>query len=194
MRKKVLQSRLSNVVLILAMLLSSFASLRPTQMAKADHTPNPTNVTVAGSLQSELGCTDDWQPGCANTHLAYDANDDVWQASFALPAGNYEYKAPLNDAWDENYGLHAVPGGANIPLNLGADASVKFYYDHKSRWITDNQNSVIAVSPGSFQSELGCPGDWDPSCLRSWLQDIDGDAVIEWIEANQARGTTPLAF
>src|SRR6185503_17789079 len=108
MRKNRYQSPISNMVLVLAMLLSSFASLRPTQVAKADHTPNPTNVTVAGSLQSELGCSDDWQPDCANTHLAYDASDDVWQGTFALPAGSYEYKAPLNNAWDENYGLHAV--------------------------------------------------------------------------------------
>ena len=54
---------------------------------------------------------------------------------------------------------------------------VKFYYDHESHWITDNVTSVIAVAPGSFQSELGCAGDWDPSCLRSWLQDIDGDGT-----------------
>jgi len=27
---------------------------------------------------------------------------------------------------------------------------------------------------GSLQSELGCPGDWDPACLRSWLQDPSG--------------------
>ena len=36
---------------------------------------------------------------------------------------------------------------------------------------------MIAVAPGSFQSELGCPGDWDPSCLRSWLEDPDGDGI-----------------
>jgi glycosidase len=145
--------------------------------ALGSHTPNPTSVTVAGSLQSELGCSGDWQPDCAATHLTYDTNDDVWQGTFNLPAGSYEYKAPLNDSWDENYGLHAVPGGANIPLNLGSDQSVKFYYDHKSHWITDNKGSTIAVAPGSFQSELGCSGDWDPSCLRSWLQDIDGDGI-----------------
>jgi hypothetical protein len=177
MRKKWLQSPISNIVLILAMLLSSFASLRPTQVAKADHTPNPTSVTVAGSLQSELGCPGDWQADCAATHLTYDAGDDVWQGTFAVPLGNWEYKAPLNNAWDENYGLHAAPGGANIPLNLAGATSVKFYYDHKSHWITDNQNSVIAISPGSFQSELGCGGDWDAGCLRSWLQDIDGDGI-----------------
>src|SRR6185503_15663373 len=28
-----------------------------------------------------------------------------------------------------------------------------------------------------FQSELGCDADWDPGCLRSWLQDVDGDGI-----------------
>ena len=107
----------------------------------------------------------------------YDANDDVWQGTFSLSAGSYEYKAPLNDAWTENYGLHAVADGPNIPLDLPSGTGVKFYYDHKSHWITDNVGSTIAVAPGSFQSELGCASDWDPGCLRSWLQDIDGDGV-----------------
>jgi glucan 1,4-alpha-glucosidase len=162
-------------VLIAAVLL---ASLLPTTNVLASHTPNPTSVTVAGSLQSEAGCPDDWLPDCATTHLGYDANDDVWQGTIDdLPAGDYEYKAPLNDSWNENYGLHAVFDGANIPLNLPSAASVKFYYDHKSHWITDNHGSTIATIPGSFQSELGCSADWDPGCLRSWLQDIDGDGI-----------------
>ena len=163
-------------VLIAAVLV---ASLLPTTSVLASHTPTPTSVTVAGSLQSEAGCPADWDPACATTHLAYDANDDVWQGTFNnLPAGDYEYKAALNDAWTENYGLHAVQGnGANIPLTLPSATSVKFYYDHKSHWITDNRGSTIAVAPGSFQSELGCSGDWDAGCLRSWLQDIDGDGI-----------------
>jgi glycosidase len=143
----------------------------------ANHTSNPSSVTVAGSLQSEIGCGGDWDPACAASHLTYDANDDVWQGTWTLPADNFEYKAALNDSWDENYGLHAQQNGANIPLNLGAPTEVKFYYDHKSHWITDKQTSVIAVAPGSFQSEIGCSGDWDPGCLRSWLQDPDGDGT-----------------
>ncbi|MEP6811833.1 MAG: glucodextranase DOMON-like domain-containing protein [Actinomycetota bacterium] len=145
--------------------------------AAASQTPDPSSVTIAGSLQSELGCSGDWQPDCASTHLTYDATDDVWQQTFSVPAGSYEYKAALNDAWDENYGIHAQSNGSNVALNLAADASVKFYYDHKSHWVTDNKSSVIAVAVGSFQSELGCPGDWDPGCLRSWLQDPDGDGI-----------------
>ena len=148
--------------------------------ATASHTPNPTAVTIAGSLQSEAGCPGDWDPACAATHLAYDAGDDVWQGTFLLPAASYEYKAALNDAWTENYGRNAQQDGANIPLALPAPASVKFYYDHKSHWVTDNRSSVIAVAPGSFQSELGCPGDWDPGCLRSWLQDPDGNGIYSF--------------
>ena len=115
--------------------------------ASAASTPDPTSVTVAGDLQSEAGCAGDWDPACAATHLAYDASDDVWQRTFSLPAGNYQYKAALNDSWDENYGLHAVPGGDNIPLNLGAATSVKFYYDHKTHWVTDNHNTPMARVP-----------------------------------------------
>ncbi len=141
---------------------------------------DPTSVTIAGSLQSEIGCPGDWDPACPNSRLSYDAGDDVWQGTFTLPAASYDYKAALNGSWDENYGLHAKFNGDNIPLNLASATDVKFYYDHKTHWITDNRNSVIAVAPGSFQSELGCPGDWDPGCLRSWLQDSDGDGIYSF--------------
>ena len=148
--------------------------------ALASHTPAPTSVTIAGSLQSELGCTGDWQPDCAVTHLAYDAGDGVWQGSFSIPAGSYEYKAALNDSWDENYGMNATPNGPNVPLSLASGTTVKFYYDHETHWVADNVGKVIATVPGSFQSELGCPGDWDPGCLRSWLQDPDGDGIYSF--------------
>jgi glucoamylase len=163
-----------------ALLAPAAASLVLLPAATASHTPTPSSVTIAGSLQSELGCPGDWQQDCAATHLTYDAGDDVWQRTFSVPAGAWEYKAALNDSWDENYGLHAQSNGANVPLNLASSASVKFYYDHKSHWVTDNKSSVIAVAPGSFQSELGCPGDWDPSCLRSWLEDPDGDGIYSF--------------
>jgi hypothetical protein len=141
---------------------------------------SPTSVTIAGSLQSEIGCPGDWQPDCAATHLVYDAGDDVWQGSFMIPTGSYEYKAALNDSWTENYGAKAVLNGANIPLALAADTKVKFYYDDKTHWVTDNVNSVIATVAGDFQSELGCAGDWQPDCLRSWLEDVDGDGVYSF--------------
>lgn len=134
-------------------------------------------VTLVGDLQSELNVAcGDWDPACPATHMTYDAADDVWQLTGTVPAGAYQYKVAVNDSWDESYGVNAQPGGANIPLNAGA-TPIKFYYDDKSHWITDNVNSVIAVAPGDFQSELGCPADWSPDCLRSWLQDADGNGI-----------------
>ena len=162
---------------LFGVLLGTLAAPARTPVALASHTANPSSVTIAGSLQSELGCSGDWQPDCASTHLAYDVNDDVWQQSFTVPAGGYEYKAALNDSWDENYGANAAPNGSNIGLNLSEAAAVKFYYSHDTHWVTSNRNAVIATAPGSFQSELGCPGDWQPDCLRSWLQDPDGDGI-----------------
>src|SRR5918995_39783 len=127
--------------LLAAAALATLLVLSPS--APASHTPDPASVTIAGSLQSELGCSEDWQPGCDLTHLAYDANDRVWQGTFDVPAGSWEYKAPLNDAWTENYGLNAQQGGANMPLALDADTPVKFFYDHETHWVTDNARSVI---------------------------------------------------
>ena len=132
------------IIFIGLMFLSS-----PTLLAS--HTPDPSTVTIAGNLQDELGCPGDWQPDCAATYIGFDGDDDVWQGTFNVPAGNWEYKATLNDSWDENYGAGAIRDGPNIPLSLGAATDVKFYYDHKSHWITDDVNSVIATVPGSFQ-------------------------------------------
>ena len=168
--------------------LAAALCLLTARVARADHTPPPTSVTIAGSLQSEVGCPADWQPDCAATHLTFDASDDVWQGSWALPAGSYDYKAAIDDNWSQNYGLGGVQDGPNIPLGLAAGATVKFYYDHKSHWVTDDHGSVIATAAGSFQSELGCPADWQPDCLRSWLQDPDGDGIYTFTtEAIPAR-------
>ncbi len=140
--------------------------------AAADHTADPASVAIAGSLQDELGCPGDWQPECAVTDLTLE--DGVWQGTFAVPVGDWEYKAALNDTWDESH------PGANLALSVAAPTDVKFYYDHETHWVTDDVNSTIATAAGSFQSELGCPGDWQPDCLRSWLQDPDGDGVYEF--------------
>jgi pullulanase-type alpha-1,6-glucosidase len=167
---------LARTLLVLLLLLL-------TSLVMAQEAALPESVTVAGTIQAQLGCSEDWQPSCENTFLTYDENNDIWRGSFVLTAGEYAYKAALNGSWDLNYGQGAQLGGADIPLVLEEDATVQFFFDHKTGWITDNVNSIIAVAPGSFQSELGCAdttgnaGDWEPSCFRSWLQDPDGDGI-----------------
>lgn len=148
----------------------------------------PTTVTVVGSLQSELGCPGDWNPSCAVTRLTFDLTDGVWQGTFTVPPGSYEYKVALNQSFDVNYGANATPNGRNIALNLATPTMVTFLYDDATHWIADNVNKVIATAVGSFQSELGCPGDWDPGCLRSWLEDPDGDGTYTFATSSLPPG------
>jgi len=42
---------------------------------------------------------------------------------------------------------------------------------------------------GTFQVDLGCPYNWDPSCTRSYLLDTDGDGVYEFSTRQLPRGT-----
>lgn len=150
---------------------------------------NPDFVTIPGTIQSKVGCPGDWQPDCANTFLTLDEEDNVWQGEFALPAGDYEYKAAIDQSWSENYGLNALRDGPNIPLSLAADQTVKFYYHHGTHWVTDNVNGPIITLSGDFQSEIGCANDNDPACLRTWLQDPDGDGIASLILPGVPGGT-----
>lgn len=182
----------NNVTLFLVEETSVTFSYDHSSHAVSDDAPviivQPSSVTLVGSLQDELSCSGDWQPECVASQLSFDESDLVWQGIFEVPAGDWEFKVALNAGWDENYGAKAAPNGANIGLSLAENTSVKFYYDHESHWITDNQNVAIATLPGNYQTQLGCPGDWQPDCLRSWLKDIDGDGVYQFITNSLTAG------
>jgi len=138
----------------------------------------PSAVSVPGSHNSEMGCPGDWQPDCAQAQMSLDAADLVWKKTVTLPEGGYAYKAAIDGTWDENYGAGGARGGADIPLTVPAGGTtVTFYYEHGSHWITSDADGPIVTLAGSMQSELGCPGDWDPACMRGWLKDPDGDGT-----------------
>jgi alpha-amylase len=109
--------------------------------------PQPlVNVTVAGSLQSEIGCPADWDPACAASHLTFDTNDGLWKGTFNLPPNppgeNYEYKVAINDSWDVNYGAGGAAGGSNIPLTVPTGTtSVTFVWDQVTHVVTHTLSS-----------------------------------------------------
>src|SRR5689334_24660287 len=79
-------------------------------------------ITLAGSLQSELGCAGDWDPGCDATSPGSSA---PYTKVFDVPAGSYEFKVAVNKSWDENYGAGAVLNGQNIPLRIEGPATLR---------------------------------------------------------------------
>ncbi|GAA0606523.1 pullulanase-type alpha-1,6-glucosidase [Kribbella sandramycini] len=139
----------------------------------------PANVSVPGDHNSEMGCPADWSPDCDQAQLALDPKDKVWKRTYTIPAGEHAYKAALNKNWDVNYGAGGNQNGANISYTA-PNGPITFYYEHGRHYATSSAEGPIITVPGSFQSELGCPGDWDPSCMRPWLTDADGDGTYTW--------------
>jgi len=188
-----MQKAIPNFLVICATLLASFSPLSvSTAQAQAS---NPDMVNIPGTHQDELGCPGEWMPTCENTLLTYDIEDDVWQGTYEIqPANDADkkgprYKVALNGTWDENYGVNATRGSADIPLLVTAPTQVKFYYDHKTHWVADSFNKKIVVAAGDFQSQLGCASDNDAGCLRSWLQDPEGDGLYAFV-TNALKGGT----
>lgn len=135
-------------------------------------------VSVPGSLNSEMGCPGDWQPECANAAMT--KVDGIWTLALGdLAAGSYEYKIATEQSWNENYGAGGVPNGPNIALNH-AGGPITFFFDPRTKNIRSTADGPVITLPGSFQSELGCAGDWAPDCLASMMFDRDGDGVFQF--------------
>jgi len=194
-----MRKNISSIIAICAILLASFSPLFAS-VARAQSPSNPDSVNIPGTHQDELGCPGDWQPECENTMLMYDEEDDVWQGIYEIQPGNDDdkkgprYKAALNSGWGENYGLNATSNGSDIPLVVTEPTQVKFYYDHKTHWITDNFNTKIIVAMGSFQTQIGCINNNDATCLRAWLQDPDGDGTFGVTTSGLKAGTYKVTF
>ncbi|WP_367182161.1 alpha-amylase family glycosyl hydrolase [uncultured Arthrobacter sp.] len=94
----------------------------------------PANVSVPGSLNSEMGCPGDWDPACDQAQMTL-GDDGLWRLAVDLPAGDYEYKAAIDKDWPENYGAGGAPNGPNIPLAHDG-GPVTFTYDHRTHLIT----------------------------------------------------------
>ena len=143
----------------------------------------PASVGIPGNYQSEAGCAGDWDPACPATQLVYDANGDIWRNTFSItPAGALR----IQGGAQRHLGRELRPACRSRTARTfrsrrrASPQNVTFYYDHKTHWVTENVSSIIATVPGSFQSEMGCSGDWDPSCFRSWLQDINDTSIYSF--------------
>ncbi|WP_238165908.1 pullulanase-type alpha-1,6-glucosidase [Kribbella caucasensis] len=141
----------------------------------------PANVSVPGDHNNEMGCEEDWSPGCEQAQLTLDPKDKVWKGTYTNLAGEHAYKAAINKTWDENYGAGGDRNGANISYT-GPVTPVTFYYEHGRHYVTSTaENNPIITVPGTFQKdELGCPTNWAPDCMRPWLTDQDGDGTFTW--------------
>jgi hypothetical protein len=163
-----------SLALTALVLLGSTVAIAPASAAP------PVQVSVAGDFNDEVGCPGDWDPGCPQIQLAA-RPDGTWSGTFTIPAGTWEYKFAIDGSLAENYGPGGVLNGlVNFSFTTAASGPVTFYFDPTTHF-AGRSGDVMAVAVGDFQSELGCPGDWQPDCLMSWLQDLDGDGTYTFV-------------
>ncbi len=168
---------------------STFASVGvDVSGAVGDAEPEPEidMVTVPGSHSSEMGCAGDWTPDCEGARLT-ERPDGVWEGTFDLPAGDYEYKVAINGSWEVNYGVGGARDGANASYSHDG-GPVTFYWDPVSHDFSSTAQGPIVTLPGSYQDQVGCPGTWQPDCLATWAKDPDGDGVYTWSTSDLAGG------
>ena len=102
------------------------------------------------------------------------------RAPSTCPRASYEYKVALNGTWDVNYGPNGeLNSGSNIAYTHPG-GPITFYFDPRTNIVQNTSEGPIVTLPGSYQSELGCAGDWAPDCLASLMADGDKDGVYEF--------------
>ncbi|MCH8627829.1 pullulanase-type alpha-1,6-glucosidase [Arsenicicoccus piscis] len=124
----------------------------PTASTAAAADPAPDRiVTLYGSLQSELGCTKDWDPACTATALTK-TGPSTYARTFTVPAGSWEIKVAVNGSTDEAYGAGGAKGGANIPLVLKGPAAVSFSYDDSTHQIGMTPTTLAGAATKADQA------------------------------------------
>jgi pullulanase-type alpha-1,6-glucosidase len=101
-------------------------------------------ATVAGTFQSELGCTDDWQPGCLATMLTDIDGDGTYTfTSTQIPVGAHEFKVALNESWDVSH-----PAG-NVGFSVSATGeTVTISYDASTDAVDVDVEGSSGPQPG----------------------------------------------
>ncbi|ROS31404.1 pullulanase-type alpha-1,6-glucosidase [Cellulomonas sp. PhB150] len=134
--------------------------------------------TVAGSFQTALGCTADWNQNCLTGLLADADGDGTWTyTTSAIPAGSYEAKALKGFSWDTSYG---TASGGNVAFSVTAETpTVTFSLDTSSGVLSIDAaqpptdpgggGDLLVTVPGSHNSEMGCAADWSPDCADAVL-------------------------
>ena len=64
-----------------------------------------------------------------------------------------------------------------------------FFWNPVTKVVSSTGRGPVVTLPGSFQSEVGCPGDWQPECLASLMQDGDKDGVYTWSTSSIPSGS-----
>lgn len=138
----------------------------------------PTTIVLPGNFQNEINTScGDWNPGCDYTRLTYNESSGLWEGTFDIPAGYWEYKIAYNNSWAENYGLNGVQNGPNIPLDLCVPTRITFKYNHTTHLIQlVTESSTICINK-FYDANVNGIQDYNEPPLQGVTFTLGGDAT-----------------
>ena len=165
----------------------------PTQTgagARSAPVTQPDAVAVAGHAQLRDGLprAATGHPDCARPSWPWTPTTRSGRGPTPSRPGRTPTRPRSTRRGTENYGEGGVRTAATSTTRRPAARSPSTTTTPRTGSPRDAQGPII-TAPGSFQSELGCPADWDPACMRPWLQDPDGDGVYALVTTKIPAGT-----
>ena len=149
------------------------------------NTATDQTVTLPGTFQKSLGCSDNWQAQCLAPLLEPVGDGTYTYSTTALPEGDYEFKVAIGGSDNENYGQGGAVGGANYQFATKANKLVTFTYDSQTHKV-DIASADAPVAGNGEQRAYWVTSNilaWPTSLLPEGVtraQVLDGSAKLSY--------------
>ena len=149
------------------------------------NTATDQTVTLPGTFQKSLGCSDNWQAQCLAPLLEPVGDGTYTYSTTALPEGDYEFKVAIGGSDNENYGQDGAVGGANYQFATKANKLVTFTYDSSTHKV-DIASADAPVAGNGEQRAYWVTSNilaWPTSLLPEGVtraQVLDGSAKLSY--------------
>ena len=154
-------------------------------MHRVWNTATDQTVTLPGTFQKALGCSDNWQAQCLAPLLEPTGDGTYTYSTTALPEGDYEFKVAIGGSDNENYGQDGTVGGANYQFATKANKLVTFTYDSSTHKVAIASADAPVAGNGEQRAY------WVTSNILAWptsllpegvtrAQVLDGSAKLSY--------------
>ena len=162
------------------------------------NTATDQTVTLPGTFQKSLGCSENWQAQCLAPLLEPVGDGTYTYSTTALPEGDYEFKVAIGGSDNENYGQDGAVGGANYQFATKANKLVTFTYDSSTHKVAIASADAPVAGNGEQRAYWVSANTlaWPTSLLPEGVtraQVLDGSAKLSYELVTAPEGSAGLS-